>query len=284
MEPLLEFLSHPVTWYNFVLSLISGVVLLGVAYLLIERYLERRKEPARRILFGQLVSEALLISFSCNRIVSFNDNTLKAPVLNDRFGVNLGWAYMSTIQFNEQLSLFSGNLDHGKVEQLSDISSIVSKIRMSLNILRQFDNSLVKDLSFYAPADLHHADLNEDAWVAPETFKTDSVSFLDSDFEVVVGKVSRLDRETEWRIYFAIAIHNLLWDAFRLCLSVEKFAGENGYHLPEVEAKLKQDGISVYRISEMRQMIDEARVRILDNGIYLVNHVFPPSTVMPQEL
>jgi len=277
-------LWDPANWEALLINFLAGLVVLAVTYMVVERVIDWRKEPARKKLFNRLVREALFIASSCDRVVSYKEEGLDvdAPVLNDRFTGNLGWSYMSTIQFNEQLSLFSGTLDHRKVEHLSCISSTVSKARVSLNTLRQFDGAFTDSLDFYAPNDPEHAQISEAARVPPGAFRLGVTEVLGKDYCVISDLNEYNDRESNWRIYFAIGIHNLLWDATRLCLYVEDFSKKFHYSMDEVEKELQSEGLDVFRISDRKDEIEEKRKAILKNGLYLVKHVIRPTTVTPR--
>lgn len=289
-EVIYDIVANPVNWEALFINFLAGLVVLAVTYWGVEKYIDWRKEPARKKLFKRLVRETLFISSACERLVSYNndDVDLDAPVLNDRFNVNLGWSYMSTIQFNEQLALFSGVLDHKKVEQLSKISSFVSKARVVLNTLRQYDGGFIDSLEFYAPDDPDplHTQISDAARVSAESFG-DPVNevVLGQNFYVIKGLKRRdADREANWRIHFVVGIHDLLWSATQLCLHVEKFGTTFKYSLDEIEMELEKEGLSVYRISEQRLRIEETRKAIVKGGLYLVQHVIKPATVTPRNI
>lgn len=178
---------------DFLISVYSGmlasIIVVIVAYVLFEgrlqRYLndqfDRLKEPSREKLFYTLHDETIRIGFSCQRLIHYKDGSdlYEVPVLNDRINVLLGSAYMSAMHFGDQLSLYSGTLDHSKIDRLSEISSAVSKIRSGLNVLRQFDDNFFDGLGFYAPDDPDpiYSDKNSFKKVSAKEFDIKTVKF-----------------------------------------------------------------------------------------------------------
>lgn len=289
---------------DFFVSVFSGVlaslIVLFAAYFLFERrfqkylneHFDQLKEPTRQVLFERLVRETLFITTCCDRMVSFSEEErlvgedgcciVDAPVLNDRYHVNLGWAYMSSIHFNEQLSLFSGTLDHEKVKKLSEISFGVSQLRQTLNYLRQYDEGFIDSLDFFAPQDNDFAEPPSSSKISADSFEAAQIDFLGQEFRVIKSVKEMSDRDTIWKKYFAVNIHSLLWDATRLCLLLEDFARSMQFSVEKVEAEMREEGLEVFRIADRKSIIESKRNAIVDEGLYLVKHVQRPMKIKPQ--
>ena len=283
-EVISDVFSNPANWEALFTNFLAGIFILILTYFGIERWIDFRKEAARKKLFKRLVREALTIASCCERLVSYKEEAtdVHAPVLNDRFNINVELAYMSTFQFNEQLAVYSGTLDHRKVEQLSKISSIVSHLRSALNSVRQYDEKFVASLEFYAPDDpnFEYANISDESFVSASQFKKVEETILGQSYKTIKGlEKNDLDREENWRLFFIVACHDILWNATQATLYAEDFANAFKYLMRDLEDELVSEGLDVYALSEQRAKIEDKRRAIVEDGLFLVQYVIRPGTV-----
>lgn len=283
-EVFYDVFANPANWEALFINFLAGIAILILTYLGVERWIDFRKEVARKKLFKRLVRETLTIASCCERLVSYKEEPTEvdAPVMNDRFLVNVELAYMSTFQFNEQLAMYSGTLDHRKVEQLSKISSIVSHLRSSLNSIRQYDEKFIANLEFYAPDDPNdeYANISSQSFVPTSKFKKKDEVEFGKTYKVFVGlEKNDLDRDENWRLFFMMACHDILWNSTLATLHVENFAKSFKYSMQEVEAELLNENLNPYKLSVQREGIEKKRRAIVEDGLYLVQYVIRPGTV-----
>ncbi|MEM1076197.1 MAG: hypothetical protein AAGI36_17175 [Pseudomonadota bacterium] len=283
-EAVYDVFANPANWEALFINFVAGVVILLLTYLGVERWIDWRKEAARKKLFKRLVRETLSIASCCERLVSHREEAtdVHAPVLNDRFLSNVELAYISTFQFNEQLAIYSGNLDHRKVEQLSKISSIVSHLRSALNSIRQYDEKFIAGLEFYAPDDPsdEYASISPQSFVPASQFRTYDETEFGVPYKLFTGlEQNDLDRDENWRLFFVIACHDILWNATLATLHTENFATSFKYSMQQVEAELLSERLTTHEVSVQREKIEEKRRAIVEDGLYLVQYVIRPGTV-----
>lgn len=321
-ESFLPIVTNSNNWLNLSINIVAGLILWVLTVLLFGAFLEWRREPARRNLFKRLVREALTIASHCERIVSLegvssegNGKLEKSghAILNDRFNVNIGWANVSTLQFNEQLALFSGTLDYKKVDDFSKISSRVAKIRVGLHYLRKYVGRFEEELGFYGQHDPNHSELRDETRVMIDPLDKTSVTLSGQEYQVLKllpdqtnpvehDENAEIEREEKWRQNFASVMANLLFDVTRMCLSIQQYSRKRQGLLrkypklqalrlrkkpdllAQTEAELKEeDGLRIYSISDMIDIVEKKRMAILDDGLYMVKHVVSPTVVKPRQ-
>lgn len=294
-------------FWDFILSGIAGLLAGALVVFWDRKFYQKKfqvelakemdalKEEARKTLFRIVIKETLRLAHSCSSFVWLVDDEKIAKkgsaVLNDRYDLHIEQSFATTIQFSDQLSLFSGILDDERVRMLSDIAARVSRIRDSLIVLRSYGPSFFDRLEYLVPNDPNpYHKRPREASLVPSTKIILEGGLKESNVKglyYIVSRTATFDRQENIRIDLAILIHNLMVDAAVLCSIVECFA-KNKKTLSEAEYKdfrrqmREEDDLKIQTLEDQQIELVKIAKSIQEFGLYLVKHVFHPATLYPK--